>query len=729
MRIQRWLAALFLLSSPIPSPQGWELSLGRQRADSRHITVNDLVGVRTVGSSSLSGGDVQISPDGRWVVFQVRRTLLDRNSYAFDLWLVNSAGASAPRQLTRNEPVKQSSLVLAPRWSPDSKSIVYLSPDSDEIRLVCLDDFNEQSLTKRTDWRGGFEDLEPGPITNVQWSPDGRSIAFITSTKIKRSEGSETQGVEADVEWFNGRGEPSFKLLCGLDLENRSVKRLMNSSLDVRHYDWSPDGSRLVASAIEDAGSSAWGHMRSDLYLIEREGGKTMPLVKQEGIDDRPVWSPDGRWIGFASQRGKEDWIFTTWLAVVPASGGKPKYLTEEFQKGSGGSHWQMFWSGDSQEIFFTSFYHMSQHLFRIPFGGGRVVNVTPEDGRYYSEFSHSEGVKALAFIVQSVTETAEVYVSSPTLTGMKKLMDLNPQLKGVIHAQVETLKWRSCDGRWDIHGVLVKPPDYQPRRKYPLLVLLNGGPSMVQMKYGLNPQFPVEVFASKGYLVLSPNTRGRQGYGYAFAHAIGDEKSYGAKPLDDALSGVDELVKRGIVDHDRIGIMGHSYGGYLTAFAITQTDRFRAASVSEAHIIDLPGNVLNGVGNHGMKFVREMYGLGSPYDTAEMALMLKQSPAHQIQNVKTPALLEFGGVAGARVPGRLLFKGLQAFKVPSEFIVYPDEGHSWSSPLVREESFNRNIEWFDYWVLWKATERMAKRYGLPGQTKAKGRRLPGVQK
>ena len=397
----------------------------------------------------------------------------------------------------------------------------------------------------------------------------------------KDADAPQTRGTEVDADWYLERKTPPFGLLCTVNVENREVERLTDDSLNVQSFEWSPDGKRLAVAASED---TRWAsYIRTDLFVLDRETSKVRTLIKQEGRDDMPVWSPDGKQIAFRSQKGREDWTYYTWLALVPASGGSPTYLTDKFQNGTGGSPRELFWTNDGKEIYFTCFHRMSHQLFRVSADKEDVVKVTPDDSQWYSQFSYSRATKTLAFTVENITQPTDICFSTLSLSGIKKLTDLNPQLREIAHAQVKTISWKSTDDKWDIHGVLVKPPNYRPGKRYPLLLLLYGGPSMVSMEYGLHRQFPVEVLAAEGYLVLAPNTRGRGGYGYAFAHAIGNEKSYGIKPLEDALAGVDELIRREVVDPSRLGIMGHSYGGYLTALAITQTDKFKAASVSEA--------------------------------------------------------------------------------------------------------------------------------------------------
>jgi dipeptidyl aminopeptidase/acylaminoacyl peptidase len=486
---------------------------------------------------------------------------------------------------------------------------------------------------------------------------------------------------------------------------------LTDARLSIHDFDWSPDGKQLAFAANEGV---RWdGYMYTDLHVLDLDSGHDRVLVKQPGRDAGPVWSPDGRWIAFRSQKGRMDWQQDTQLAVVSTAGGEPTYPGDDLKEKAGSSPQGIRWSPDSRDIFLEAPFRMAHHLFRVPRAGGANAQVTLEDGRFYSQFSSSHDGTKTAFTIESATEPPDIYVAGPSLTDARRLTEVNPRLRSVARSAVEVVKWRSRDDKWDIHGVLVKPPDYEPGRRYPLLVHLVGGPQMVRMSYDLGSQYPIQVLASRGYVVLSPNTRGRDGYGLGFDRAIRDHGDYGPGPFLDMMAGVDALVANGIADPDRLGIVGFSYGGYLTAYSITQTARFRAASIGDAVNINMVHGAFHDAGDASRALLRQdLYGHGSPWKEAEYERMRAQSPIHQIPAARTPALLEFGERSNAPDNGRVLFQGLQAFHVPSEFVVYPRTGHGVEEPLLRKDSMERNVEWMDYWVLGQPTERMAKKWG-----------------
>lgn len=683
-----------------------------QSSAKRTINIYDILNLNYIGSLWWGSSQVRISPDGKWVVYQLRKTLLDQNSYVFDLWLIGSSGKINPKQLTHNKPNTSMVAFLTPLWSPDSKTIAYFVSDEKGkgLALIQIDNLEERRLKLSEKMRAGFDRRIRGTISEFKWSPDGRYIAF-TAASGKEKDAQQIRGIGVDVTWNPRRRiPPSPALLYIVEVSTGIILSITDESLNVHTFNWSPDGKRIAFSASDKL--SWYTAMKTDMYVVDVETRKVRSLLKQPGPDNNPVWSPDGKWIAFNSQKGKLDWQQRTTIGVLSFSGGKPFYPADDFWQKSGVSPGGLRWSVDSKKIYFRAAYHMTRRLFRVTLNDGKTVQITPDDNQCYSQFSFSRDNKVLAFTMESITEPPDIYMSLLSPFKPRRITQANPQLDNGARSQIEVLKWRSKDGKWDIPGVLIKPPDYQPGKKYPLLIFLQGGPGMVHMRYDLTPQYPIQAFAAKGYLVLAPNTRGRWGYGMPFYNAIRDNKDRGPGPFQDMMAGVDLLIEMGMADPDRLGIMGFSYGGYLTAFAITQTDRFKAASIGEG-LTNVPYNAFHAGGDPSrVDFQRDFSGWDPPYDPAELKEMMRQSPIHNVQNVKTPTLLEYGSESMAPEYGRTFFQGLWHFKVPSEFIVYHRTGHGINEPLLLEDSMKRNLEWFDYWVLGKATRKMKEKYG-----------------
>ncbi|HEY3120104.1 MAG TPA: prolyl oligopeptidase family serine peptidase [Vicinamibacteria bacterium] len=685
-------------------------ALGAARAETadRPITVADLL---TVSSPTIGFGSpqVQISPDGKRIVYQLRRTLLEENRYVFDLWLIDAAGG-APRQLTHLEPTTGAVRWLTPRWSPDSRRIAYFAPRGgrNQIALLNPDDGNEELLTQDEQVRAGFDPRIVGTVSEFKWSPDSETIALTAGTPTTE-EKEPRHGLEVGVTWSPRRGNASAARLCLVPLGTRELRCLTDGKSSVHSFDWSPDGRQIAFSASEGAG---WdGYMRTDLFVLDVASGQSRPLVRQEGPDHYPVFSPDGRFVAFNTQKGHVDWQQDTTLGVVAVSGGEPTYPVEDFRERCAGTPRGVHWSADSSEIEFEAPCKLTHHLFRVRRTGGGTEQVTPDDDRYRSQFSYARDGSVVAFTSESITEAPEIQVTRLPGFAPQPVTRLNPQLAGVQRAIVERLSWRSKDDRWDVHGVLIKPPDFAPGRKYPLVLFIEGGPQMVRLQYDLGAQYPIQVFAARGYLVLAPNTRGRYGYSYGFDRAIRDEKNYGIGPLNDALAGVERLVAQGIADPDRLGMMGFSYGSYLTEFGITQTSVFKAASAMDG-VTDVLFNTYHAAGEPSRaRLSRDLLGWDAPFDPAERERIMRQSPIHNVQNARTPILLEYGAESLAPDHGRMFFQALRHFGVPSDFVVYPRTGHGIQEPKLREDSMNRNLDWMDYWVLGKPVPALVQRW------------------
>ncbi len=670
------------------------------RETARRMTIRDRLGIDFVNRA-------EISPDGRWIVFELRKTLVDQNRYLHDLWLVSTSAQSQPIQLTHSKPSSTPDAGLNPRWSADSKVIAYFatSERGRQIAVVHLDTLVEESLTNADGIKVGSGLGTSGFISDLRWSPDGSSIAFLISSIPQRQDVQPNMGIEMDTGWRGGAqipvGSAAPARLFIADTKTRVVSSVTDESLNVQTFSWSPDSARIALTASEKSGWLAY--FDADLYTIDLDSRRLSTLVKQPGIERSPLWSPDGKWIVFESQAGREDALQLTDLAVVSVSGGSPVYLTEKFTRAMGTSPKVLWWSRDNDWIYFEDTLHMRKGLFRVRRETGEVKRVSPDDWYLYSSFSVARDGVHMAFTRESVSEPPDVFISTISSFKPLRLTELNKQLSNLAPVEVEALRWRSEDQKWTIDGVLIKPPGYEPRKKYPLILFLEGGPQMVWMGYDLShfgtAYYSPLILATNGFLILAPNTRGRAGSGRDFAHAIVSEKSFGSHPFQDAISGVEFLLQRGVADSHRLGIIGGSYGGYLTAYGITQTDIFKAAAIWEGAPTDIPHAYYEVAANPNTSRLTKGTAYNSAFDPEQLREMVRESPIQNFQNVKTPILLEYGIESLASSDGRVLFEGARYFGVPSEFIVYPRTGHVPSEPLLREDSYQRHTAWFNYWL------------------------------
>ena len=547
----------------------------------------------------------------------------------------------------------------------------------------------------------GAEYVLPTAIvgSSLAFSPDGRWLAILAHKAHEEKDEKLTRAIEADVDWTPKRAHfpEDIHEMFIMDLSTRQVRKLTDRSVNVRSFDWSPDSRRLVLEADSQPGRFA-SYMTADIYLIDVAGGPLRPLVKMKGKDDKPVWSPDGKWIAFASQRGKEDWMYTSTLAVVPADGSAPpQFVGEALDQIAGGGVTPLRWSADGRYIDVRAMHDLSLHVFRVRVTDGAAERVTPRADRNYLGLSYSRDRTRMAMVIEGAATPPDVYVSGAEDIKPVRLTRLNPAWEQIALPKVDRLQWRSADGKWNLNGLVLLPSDHRAGTRYPMLTAILGGPQMVWQELNLIRNYPLLVLAQQGYAVFVPNSRGREGYGMDLTHAIRDEKSYVQNPIHDVLSGIDALVEKGIADPDRLGVMGFSYGGTLTANLITHTNRFRAAIYGEGEP-NLLQNMLGYWKTQGLGLQRDMMGLGKPYEPSEIQRAFEQSAIYRLNRVRTPVLIEAGELSKWE-GDRAFYRGLKYYGVPAEFYVYPRSHHGWSEPLLKQDAFRRHIDWFDYWI------------------------------
>jgi dipeptidyl aminopeptidase/acylaminoacyl peptidase len=648
------------------------------------VTVDDLMRVRVMS-------DVRISPDGERVAYVVAEASLERNAYEPTLYVVPWTGGP-PVRLTHttrifNRPVPMPRL----RWSPDGTLLSFLAFVGDRPQVVAM----------RTD--GG----EPRVLTSAQdgvsayeWAPDGRALAYLSPEPVSPDE-------------ERRRKEQTF--VIQVDRQNRPV-RLWLQPIDgggtraltpTDHYvdglTWAPDGRTLAYSASRTPGFMALYDTR--LYMVPREGGAARVLVDRPGINNAPQFSPDGRHVAFISTGGRNELKAARGLAVVAVDGSA---ATARMLTGDSGT-WvgEFTWARDGLSVFYNSLegtFGTGEHMFEQPIARAwlapaRMERVTSGRSASFSVSVSADG-RRLAYRSVEPYATGDVFVREVGAAAPpRRLTDINPQLRDLGLGTVEPIHWPSFDGM-EIWGLLVTPPGYDGTRRVPLLVYCHGGP-IGGFTYGLFPQFahlvgqvepyPVHAFASAGFAVLLPMPRGGSGYGEKGMAMI--VNAWGEGDYRDIMAGVDHLVVRGIADPARLGVMGASYGGYMTSWIVTQTDRFKAASTG-ASVNDLAGlYYLSEAGDVMTEYFK------APWEAPES--YAAHSPITHAAKVRTPLLIQHGEL-DARVPiaqARAFYKALKAGKKIVEFDIYPRAGHVIYEPTLQREQMQRNLEWFTRWL------------------------------
>ena len=509
------------------------------------------------------------------------------------------------------------------------------------------------------------------------------------------AEASETEYLENRKEHMGGfdvvRREYANHHLWSLDVHKamdrpaEGEQLTKGEDINVTSFSWSPDGNTIAFSATINPDLVKRG--TADLYVLALGDQSIRKIVSQPGPDSNPHWSPDGQQIVFFTVMGRELFYpFNDELAVVSATGGEPRVLTEDFDEDA------RFVAWNQDGIYFEALQKMAAHLFHLDPETKKITRVSGPDPLIAGSFSLTKDGKKTAFTTDSPSTLREVQLSSVTPFEPMTLTKMTEQVASFELGRREVISWKSTDGTL-IEGVLVKPADFDPNRKYPLLCIIHGGPTGIDRPiFRGNRNYPVDIWTGRGALVLRVNYRGSAGYGEAFRTL--NMRNLGVGDAWDVLSGVDHLIDKGWVDPQRIGCMGWSQGGYISAFLTTSSDKFAAISVGAGisnwatyyYNTDITPFTINYLGD-------------DPADDPEV--YAKTSPMTHILKASTPTLIQHGEF-DRRVPipnGYELRQGLEDRGVPVEMVVYKGFGHGINKPKSQRAVMWHNLVWFNHYL------------------------------
>jgi len=683
-------------------------------------TLDQLLSARSVARP-------KVSADGRHVCWEVGETDWKENAYVSNLWLAE-VETGRPFQLTHGRKSSDGA-----QWSPDGRWIAFLT-ERDSSAIAPLP---EKGEAKDEDRAAKKDDAKPDArqiwlispaggeawqltrhaarIEAFRWSPDGRRIAVVAPAPESKA-AKERKETYSDYEVFDedyrqnqlwlvdvARAEKS-----GQPAESQRV--VSDRKLNVRDASWSPDGSRIAFSATANPLLSVTG--TSDIYIADlARGNAVRKVVALDGPDRNPRFSPDGSWLAFETSLAQPYFFYANeHIAkvrvedVLKAPATKPEDvvdLTPKFDEEAS----LLEWAGGG--ILFRAQQKVHSGLFRLDPATGSISRVTPEDF-FLGDAAVSPDGAVLAFTASDARTVPEVFVSSIAGGALtpKKLTDMSAQFAGWTVGTVEMVSWTSRDGA-TIEGVLHKPANYDRSKAYPLLVVIHGGPTGVSRPVfaPVNRYYPIEHFLAKGALILEPNYRGSAGYGAAF-RAL-NVRNLGIGDMWDVMSGVDALIAKGMVDGSRMGAMGWSQGGYISAFLTTNTDRFKAISVG-AGISDWTTYY---VSTDITPFTRQ-YLRATPWNDPE--IYASTSPMTNILKARTPTLIQHGD-KDKRVPppnAFELYRGLVDVGVPARLILYNGFGHPITKPKSNRAVLQHNLDWFSHYVFGEPIPAKSPLYG-----------------
>jgi dipeptidyl aminopeptidase/acylaminoacyl peptidase len=629
--------------------------------------------------SAKSVSSPQISPDGRFVAYLVTQADWDENEFVSQVWIANSATGET-YQLTSG---KKSS--TSPQWSPDSKHLAFLS-ERDTKRQIYLISPTGGEATEISSEENGVSAFEwrPSPsnqlaLAYTSTGPDPKSL------KDRKDKYGDFQTIDGDYRMLN-----LWLLKLPADIPS-NVKKLVPQALtsgeqfSVSSFSWSPDGSRIAFSATRDPDLGSQDS--AQIYILDASDLHVKKLLNGGGPNNNPQWSPDGKQIAYVTANGQPNFFYANrFIATVSSDGGTPEILTAKFDEDPNLIDW------GTDGIYFSGRQKTSAHVFRLDPATRAITRLTGPDALSATEPSFTRDHETFAAVGASPNQFTNILISPASSFEPKYLTDINSQWKDFHLGTREVLQWKSADGT-TIEGILIKPSNYDPARKYPLMVVIHGGPTGIDTPYlTADRYYPIERFLAKGALILRPNYRGSAGYGAAF-RAL-NVRNLGIGDYQDVISGVDSLIAKGIVDKTRVASMGWSEGGYISAFATTYSDRFKAISVG-AGISDWTTYYVN---TDIHPFTRQ-YLKATPWDDPE--IYRKTSPITYVNQAKTPTLIQQGDL-DKRVPPPNSYELYQALKdrnVPVKLIFYKGFGHPINKPKQQLAVMQHNYDWFSKYI------------------------------
>jgi dipeptidyl aminopeptidase/acylaminoacyl peptidase len=633
-----------------------------------------------------------LSPDGSKVAFTVGAVDMEKNAQDRQIWIAPMDGGK-PRQLTRD------GRNTRPRFSPDGKLIAFISTrgGSPQIWVMAADGLNAKQVTRFATGADGH-----------MWTPDGKMLIFTSEVypecnaddacNAKKLEAEEKSKVKARIytsllyrHWTEWRGK-RVKHLMAIPAEGGEVRDLTpGAQFDVPpfslggpdNYAVSPDSAEVCYSTNLDPDQAT--STNAELFTIPIAGGEAKKISTSPGADSSPQYSPDGKWLAWRMQT-RPGYESDRWrLVVMDRATSQINVLTENIDRHVTG----FAWHPDSRRIAFLTEDRGHQHAQMIPVTGGATRSLT-QGSSHVDDLQFTAGGRTIVYTEVSGSSPTEIYKAASGSAPVA-LTHLNDELLAAHDLRkLEEFTVASPDGA-QVHSFMLKPPGFDSSRKYPLLFLVHGGPQGAwgeSFSYRWNHQ----VFASAGFVVVMPNPRGSTGYGTKFTDEINAD--WGGKVYDDLISVADYVSKLPYVDANRMAAAGGSYGGYMVNWMLGHTDKFKAY-VSHAGVYDL-----RSMGGETEELWFSTWEFkGFPWQTPE--LHEKWSPSTYAANFKTPTLVIHGEL-DFRVPygqGLQLFTALQAQKVPSKLLIYPDEGHWILKPQNSRLWYQTFLDWVTEWT------------------------------
>jgi dipeptidyl aminopeptidase/acylaminoacyl peptidase len=623
--------------------------------------------------------DARISPNGKLVVYTVTSVDQQRNRRFSEIWLTATDGSRPGSPFTTGLSSQ------APRWSPDGRSVAFISTrpvagsnaghsDRPQVHLLSMSGGEARRLT----------DLEAG-VESFQWSPQGDRLVCVSKTGPKRTpfdkDGSDVRHYTSSNYKFNDTGYYDERRSHLFAVNVKTGESTQITSGDERNDlepQWSPDGLR-IAFIAEDTSRPALEN--DDLCVVPAAGGALSRISDAPGFFRSPRWSPDGTRVAYAGSVSADE---LPKIQIVPAAGGKSVLASTELDLSPGDLNW-----ASERTLYFEAPARGENQLFRVDPQTGKFAAIT-SGPRSVRRMDFNKETGAMVYIANDFKHLDDLYAAGGAIDGEKQLTDVNQNLLSQLEMQdVERITFKGSDGAL-IDGFFVKPLGWRAGKKYPMVLSIHGGPASMS---GVDWFHEFQVYASHGWAVFFTNPHGSTGYWEKFQRSVA--KSWGGKPFVDLMNGVDAmLAKYPWIDSDRLGVTGGSYGGFMTNWIVSHTTRFKAAVTlrSIANFTSVEGT-RDGAYGHTRDFGGDLF--------QNFDFYWDSSPLKYAGKVKTPTLVLHSD-GDQRVPleqGEQWFRALKHFGVTTEMVIFPRENHNLTrtgEPRHLVESLNWQIYWFE---------------------------------
>ena len=618
-------------------------------------------------------GGTSISPDGTWIAFTISepRTEGEQSDYLTHIHLVSADGAQQ-FQLTRGD-VSASN----PQWSPDGNYLSFTSTrggDGNQVWMINPSGGEAWQVT-----------AAEGSVGRYQWSDSGDHIAFTMVDPVSEEQ-QQRQRERRDVNVVDQDLRYAHLYVFDVDLasdDKVEIQRLTEGEFHVGNFDWSPDDATIAFDHQPRPGLEYWPE--TSISTVPADSGAVELLVDLGGSDTNPLYSPDGQYLAFTTDRADTNWPGYEVIMV--------KNLVSGTMTRLGVTHddepRMVQWSPEGDEIFYWELHNTSVDLFAMPVTGEDAVyrQITQGPGQFRG-YSLSEDATVMAANHQDFHKAPDVIISQVNNFDPVRLTDVNAGYEQTELAEARIMTWEAPDGM-TIEGPLIYPLDYEEGKQYPVILHVHGGPTGVfgESYVASAHVYPLQKFAAEGYFILRPNFRGSGGYGKDFRFDIRNE--WGYADLDDMLAGLDILIEEGKADPDRQAIMGWSYGGYMSSMAITRTDRFNASMMGAGVT-----NLISMTGTSDIPSFLPDYFESEYWENYERHM--RHSAIFNVENVTTPTLI-LHPEEDVRVPptqGQEFYVALKRLGVETKMVTYPRQPHGIREPKFTIDAAERQIEW-----------------------------------